>query len=97
MKKIAINPTRLQFCCNILGIDVTKLYNDIQISQSTINDAMAEKAAFSVHQLEMLAAFFNRSLLFFLNPVSPSKLLLYLNVAQTNLYRLAHTHKLLLV
>jgi hypothetical protein len=26
-----------------------------------------------------------------------SKLLLYLNVAQTNLYRLAHTHKLLLV
>ena len=77
MKKIAINPTRLQFCCNILGIDVTKLYNDIQISQSTINDAMAEKAAFSVHQLEMLAAFFNRSLLFFLNPNPVNEELVY--------------------
>jgi hypothetical protein len=31
MEKIAINTERLQFCCDMLSIDINKLYQDINI------------------------------------------------------------------
>ncbi len=68
MEKIAINPARLQFCCNMLGIDITELHKDIGVAQNTLKQVVGGEEALSIAQLEKIANFFNRSLLFFLNP-----------------------------
>lgn len=72
--KIAINPERLQWCCDIFGINSRELHADIDIAESTFKKAIDGKEVLSVNQLEKLAKFFNRSLLFFINsnPVNNS-------------------------
>ncbi len=66
MEKIRINPNRLQWCCDVLEINIENLYKDIGVAESTLNRVMKNEAALSVKQLEKIASFFNRSLLFFL-------------------------------
>jgi len=68
MEKIQINPNRLQWCCDTLGIDIDSLSKDISISHQTLEQAMKSQAVLSVKQLEKIANFFKRSLLFFIDP-----------------------------
>ena len=66
MGKVIINPNRLQWCINTSKIDILSLSNNVNISMTTLEKAMAGQAVLSVKQLEKLANFFKRSLLFFL-------------------------------
>lgn len=68
MKKIAINPSRLQWCMNTVEIGVEQLSSELHIAQSTLALAMKEQEALSVNQLGNLANYFKRSLLFFIDP-----------------------------
>ncbi len=67
MEKITINPERLQFCCDMLEIDIAQLSKITNISQATLENSISNKPALSMKQLENIAKYFNRSLLFFLN------------------------------
>jgi Zn-dependent peptidase ImmA (M78 family) len=77
MEKIAINPQRLQFCCNMLGIDIQILYKELSIAKTTFDLAIRGEEALSIKQLEKIANFFNRSLLFFINPNPVKEELIY--------------------
>ena len=66
MSKIAINPNRLMWCCNTLGIDISYFCQDANIAQNTVNKALKNKSVLSVNQLKKIADYFNQSLLFFL-------------------------------
>ena len=68
MEKIQINATRLQWCCDSLEIDINYLAKTIKIATDTLEKAMENKAVLSVTQLEKIAKFFKRNLLFFLDP-----------------------------
>jgi len=68
MKKIAINPNRLKWCMNTVEIDVHQLSSELHIAPSTLDLAMGKEEALSVKQLEHLANYFKRSLLFFIDP-----------------------------
>jgi len=68
MKKIAINPHRLQWCMNTSKIDISGLSTSINIAMQTLEHAMTNQAVLSISQLEKIANFFKRSLLFFLDP-----------------------------
>lgn len=67
MEKIKINPNRLQWCCNTLAIDMDSLSKNIKISKQTLEQVMDNQAVLTVKQLEKIANFFKRSLLFFLD------------------------------
>jgi Zn-dependent peptidase ImmA (M78 family) len=73
MKKIAINPNRLKWCCQTLDIDVSGLHTDVGIAEKTLENAMQSQAVLSMKQLEKLADYFNQSLLFFLEPSDVSE------------------------
>ncbi len=73
MKKIAINPNRLNWCCQALGINVSDLHVNINIAETTLTNAMQSQAVLSMKQLEKLADYFNQSLLFFLEPSDVSE------------------------
>ena len=62
-KKITINPARLQWCCEGIDVDIDHLSNDIKVAKTIL-----EKAEVSVKQLAKIAHYFNRGLLFFLEP-----------------------------
>ncbi len=66
MEKIAINPNRLEWCLNAVQIDIEHLSAELHIAQKTLEQVMAKKNALSIGQLEKLANYFKRSLLFFL-------------------------------
>jgi transcriptional regulator with XRE-family HTH domain len=66
MEKIAINPQRLKWCCETLGITVSSLFQDVKISEATLNKAFEHQAVLSINQLEKIADYFNQSLLFFI-------------------------------
>ncbi|MBT4836509.1 MAG: ImmA/IrrE family metallo-endopeptidase [Methylococcales bacterium] len=68
MEKIAINPTRLQWCMNASELDIGTLSKSLHIAEKTLELVMANKTVLSVNQLERIATFFKRSLLFFLDP-----------------------------
>lgn len=67
MEKIAINPNRLQWCIDTTKIDVAFLSAKLHIAKQTLEDAMKNQAVLSVNQLEKIANYFKRSLLFFLD------------------------------
>lgn len=71
MEKIAINPSRLEWCLKAVQIEVDDLSAELKISQKTLQHAMEGKEAFSVSQLEIVANYFKRDLLFFLEPTFP--------------------------
>ncbi|CAC9515064.1 hypothetical protein [uncultured Gammaproteobacteria bacterium] len=68
MEKIALNPNRLQWCMDTSDMDIASLSDNVSIAKATLEQAMDSQAALSVNQLEKLAEFFKRSLLFFLDP-----------------------------
>ncbi|MDM8555855.1 ImmA/IrrE family metallo-endopeptidase [Desulfococcaceae bacterium HSG7] len=68
MEKITINPNRLQWCMNTSMVNIDDLSNGVNISMQTLERAMTNQAALSVNQLEKIANFFKRSLLFFIDP-----------------------------
>ncbi len=68
MKKIAINPNRLQWCMNTVEVDLDGLSLEVHISKQTLEQVMENQAVLSVNQLEKIANYFKRSLLFFLDP-----------------------------
>ena len=68
MEKIAINPNRLQWCMNTIGVDLDGLSLEVHIAKQTLEQVMENQAALSVNQLEKIANYFKRSLLFFLDP-----------------------------
>lgn len=73
MEKIAINPNRLEWCLNAVQIDINDLSTELKIAQKTLEHAMEGKEVFSVNQLEKIANYFKRNLLFFLEPVPPQE------------------------
>jgi Zn-dependent peptidase ImmA (M78 family)/transcriptional regulator with XRE-family HTH domain len=77
MDKIKINPNRLQWCCDMLGISLENLSQEVGIAYSTLESVIDGDAALSVRQLEKLAAYFNRSLLFFLERTEPKEEKIY--------------------
>jgi archaellum component FlaC len=62
MEKIAINPSRLEWCLNAVQIDINQLSTELKIAQKTLDQAMESKEAFSVNQLEKIANYFKRNL-----------------------------------
>jgi len=68
MEKITINPNRLQWCMNALEIDLEGLSLDVHIAKHTLDKVMENQQVLSVNQLEKIASYFKRSLLFFLDP-----------------------------
>lgn len=68
MEKVAINPNRLQWCMDIVEIDLDHLSSEVNIAKQTLEHVMENQAALSVRQLNEIANHFKRSLLFFLNP-----------------------------
>lgn len=63
-----LNPRRIIWCCEQQGISVEQLAADVAIAPTTLHKALAGEPALSVRQLRKIAAYFNRSLLFFLEP-----------------------------
>ncbi|TXK93598.1 peptidase [Methylococcaceae bacterium CS5] len=73
MEKIAINPSRLEWCLNAVQIDINHLSAALNISQKTLEQAMESKEVFSVNQLEKIANYFKRNMLFFLESEAPKE------------------------
>ncbi len=65
---VYINPDRLQWCCNQIGITISDLYSKVKVNEEKLAKAMNGEKSLTINQLKKLAIFFNRSLLFFLNP-----------------------------
>ena len=77
MKKLAINPKRLQWCMNTIEVDLDGLSLEVHIAKQTLEQVMENQAALSVNQLEKIANYFKRSLLFFLDPSEASEEKIY--------------------
>jgi hypothetical protein len=45
---------------------VSSLFQDVKISEATLNKAFERQAVLSINQLEKIADYFNQSLLFFI-------------------------------
>ncbi|BES73035.1 ImmA/IrrE family metallo-endopeptidase [Marinobacter nanhaiticus D15-8W] len=76
MDKIkGVNPSRILWCCDDLGVSVEELAQETGIALATLEKALEGKEALSVKQLQKLAIHFNRGLLFFLEegPVSEGR------------------------
>ena len=95
MEKIAINPSRLEWCLNAVQIDINQLSTELKIAQKTLDQAMESKEAFSVNQLEKIANYFKRKLLFFLESETPQEEEIYsLQFRTINNQRPNHSPKL---
>jgi len=68
MDRVKINPNRLQWCCDMLGINLYGLSQEVDIAYRTFERVMSNETALSIKQLSKIAQFFNRSLLFFIEP-----------------------------
>lgn len=73
MEKLAINPSRLEWCLDAVQIDIETLSTDLKIALRTLEDGLENKKVFSVNQLEKIANYFKRSLLFFLEEDEPQE------------------------
>ncbi len=95
MEKIAINPSRLEWCLNAVQIDINQLSTELKIAQKTLEQAMESKEVFSVNQLEKIANYFKRNLLFFLESEAPQEDEIYsLQFRTINNQRPIHSPKL---
>jgi len=72
----AINPRRIAWCCDQQGLLLDQLGRELRIAPATLRQVMEGKDAISINQLGKIAAYFNRGILFFLEPgpVSEAKL-----------------------
>jgi len=68
MEKISINPSRLEWCLSAVEVDLEHLSAELHIAPKTLEQVMDSQKALSINQLEKIANYFKRSLLFFLEP-----------------------------
>ena len=69
MDKISlVNIERIAWCCQDFGITLEQLAQQCGVSQSTMDRAQQNKVAFSFAQLQKIAHYFGRGVLFFLEP-----------------------------
>jgi len=95
MEKIAINPNRLQWCMNTSEINIDYLSASIHIARHTLEQVMMNRAVLSVNQLEKIANYFKRSLLFFLDPSDAQEEKIYsLQFRTINNQKYIHSTKL---
>lgn len=64
----SINPERIRWCCHDYGITVDKLHSSIGVAQSSFAKMMKGEGGVTFKQLRTIANFFNRGVLFFLEP-----------------------------
>ena len=64
----SINPDRIRWCCEDCGIALEKLASDTHIAPQTLAKAMTGEPSLTFSQLKKLAKYFNRGVLFFLEP-----------------------------
>lgn len=67
MERIAINPARLRWCLDDRGVTPEELGAKFKIAEKTLADALAGAPGLTVGQLQKLAKFFHRRLLFFIH------------------------------
>ncbi|MBL8823021.1 MAG: ImmA/IrrE family metallo-endopeptidase [Planctomycetia bacterium] len=64
----SINTKRIEWCCAERGTALEDVANAIGISDSTLQRVMDGESGLTFRQLQSLAAYFNRGILFFLEP-----------------------------
>lgn len=72
-----INPVRLAWCCREYRLDGDTLGHFLKINPETIHRVLNGEGGFTLNQLKKVAGFFNRGLLFFLDPHDVNERLLY--------------------
>lgn len=77
MKKIALNPSRLEWCLRTSQTDVLSLSIKLKIAQATLEQSLEKKSVLSINQLEKIANYFKRSILFFLEEEEPLEKKIY--------------------
>ncbi|MEW8031903.1 MAG: ImmA/IrrE family metallo-endopeptidase [Candidatus Thiodiazotropha endolucinida] len=76
MEKVeTINPQRIAWCCDEQGITIEQLAVDVGIAPTTLLQLMDGDKSLSINQLRLIARYFNRGMLFFLeqDPVNEGK------------------------
>lgn len=68
MEKTAINPSRLEWCLDTFDISLVELADKLKISINTLEAVLKNEPVITINQLNKIATFFNRSMLFFINP-----------------------------
>lgn len=68
MERISINPSRLAWACDDRGIALGELHERIGTGAGTIAKAISGEDGLTFRQLRSLAKFFNRGVLFFVEP-----------------------------
>ena len=69
MEKIyAINPQRIAWCCEERELEITQLSQELGVALTTLERVMGGEDALSINQLQKIADYFNRGLLFFFEP-----------------------------
>jgi len=62
-----VNPARILWCCDDRGMPVEQLFSDLSIPQSNLAMVLEGKAGLTFNQLQKIANFFGRGVLFFLD------------------------------
>jgi Zn-dependent peptidase ImmA (M78 family) len=63
---LSINPKRIQWCCEDRAVTVDNLASDVAIPQQVMAQLMKGDAGITFNQLQRVANYFNRGVLFFL-------------------------------
>lgn len=64
----SINPKRIEWCCEDRGVTIAEFAADIGIPESSIEKVMRGEPGLTFSQLQKVANYFNRGVLFFLEP-----------------------------
>ncbi len=64
----AINPERIQWCCDDHGIDIATLATETNINNDTLQRTLNQGYGLTFNQLQKVANYFGRGVLFFLEP-----------------------------
>ena len=67
-KVTSVNKNRVLWCCEDRGITTSDLANVVKITPSNLAEILEGNKGFSITQLKKIASFFNKGLLFFLEP-----------------------------
>lgn len=67
-KVSSINVDRVLWCCEDRGIDIPELAGVIKLPPETLTSILRGESNFSISHLKKIAKFFNKGLLFFLEP-----------------------------
>lgn len=71
MDRITINPSRLLWGCRERGVDLDQLAAETRIAVNTLNRALSGAGGLTFRQLQNLAKYFDRGVLFFLENGEP--------------------------